>query len=59
MPRASTCAATRTQAQKIAEAEQELEIDELRAFEEKMYGDIWNKEDYLNWMFENLTAIKP
>ena len=23
-----------------------------------MYGDIWNKEDYLNWMYENLTAIK-
>lgn len=45
-------------AQEIAQAEEELEIDELRAFEEKMYGDIWNKEDYLNWMFENLTAIK-
>lgn len=35
-----------------------MDIDELRAFEEKMYGDIWNKEDYLNWMYENLTAIK-
>lgn len=35
-----------------------LDIEELRAFEEKMYGDIWNKEDYLNWMYENLTAIK-
>ena len=23
-----------------------------------MYGDIWNKEDYLNWMYENLKAIK-
>ena len=45
-------------AQEVAEAEQELELDELRAFEEKMYGDIWNKEDYLNWMFENLHAIK-
>ena len=45
-------------AQQIAEAETELESDELRAFEEKMYGDIWNKEDYLNWMFENLMAIK-
>ena len=31
------------QAQVLAEAEQELELDELRAFEEKMYGDIWNK----------------
>lgn len=28
------------------------------AFEEKMYGDIWQKEDYLNWMYENLLAIK-
>jgi len=45
-------------AQEVADAEQELELDELRAFEEKMYGDIWNKEDYLNWMFENLHAIK-
>ena len=23
-----------------------------------MYGDIWNKEAYLNWMYENLMAIK-
>ncbi len=45
-------------AQVLVEAEAELELDELRAFEEKMYGDIWNKEDYLNWMFENLHAIK-
>ncbi len=35
-----------------------IDFEELRAFEEKMYGDIWNKEDYLNWMYENLTAIK-
>ena len=35
-----------------------VDFEELRAFEEKMYGDIWNKEDYLNWMYENLTAIK-
>lgn len=45
-------------AAQIAQAGAELELDELRAFEEKMYGDIWNKEDYLNWMFENLHAIK-
>ena len=45
-------------AAEVASAEAELELDELRAFEEKMYGDIWNKEDYLNWMFENLHAIK-
>lgn len=45
-------------AAKLKKAEEELEIEELRAFEEKMYGDIWNKEDYLNWMYENLMAIK-
>lgn len=45
-------------AEAIAQAEQELEIEELRAFEEKMYGDVWDKEKYLNWMYENLMAIK-
>lgn len=45
-------------AEKIAKADEKLDIEELRAFEEKMYGDIWNKEDYLNWMYENLFAIK-
>lgn len=45
-------------AEKVAKAEAELEIDELKAFEETMYGDIWKKEDYLNWMYENLQAIK-
>jgi len=45
-------------ADQIAQAEAQLDNDELRAFEEKMYGDIWNKEDYLNWMYENLSAIK-
>ena len=42
----------------IAQAEQEVNIDELKAFEEKMYGDVWDKEKYLNWMYENLMAIK-
>ena len=42
----------------ISQAEQELDIDELKAFEEKMYGDVWDKEKYLNWMYENLMAIK-
>ena len=46
----------------IAEAiakEEEIEMNEdFRIFEEKMYGDVWNKEDYLNWMYENLSAIK-
>lgn len=45
-------------AEKIAAAEQQMDIEELKAFEEKMYGDIWQKEDYLNWMYENLVAIK-
>lgn len=42
----------------IAQAESELDIEELKAFEEKMYGDIWDKERYLNWMYENLMAMK-
>ncbi len=45
-------------AKKIKKAEEKLELDELASFEEKMYGDIWSKEDYLNWMYENLMAIK-
>lgn len=45
-------------AEAIAQAEQELNIDELKSFEEKMYGDVWDKEKYLNWMYENLMAIK-
>ena len=45
-------------AQKIKKAEEKMEMEELVAFEEKMYGDIWSKEDYLNWMYENLMAIK-
>lgn len=42
----------------IEQAEEELGDDDFRAFEEKMYGDIWDKERYLNWMYENLMAIK-
>ena len=45
-------------AKAIAQAENELDVDELKAFEEKMYGDVWDKERYLNWMYENLMAIK-
>ena len=45
-------------AEAIKKAEEELDVEELRSFEEKMYGDIWNKESYLNWMYENLLAIK-
>lgn len=42
----------------IAEAELQLDNSDMLAFEEKMYGDIWDKERYLNWMYENLMAIK-
>lgn len=45
-------------AEAVAKAETELDNDELRAFEETMYGDVWDKELYLNWMYENLLAIK-
>ena len=45
-------------AEKIKKAAEEMQDDELKAFEEKMYGDVWNKEAYLNWMYENLCAIK-
>lgn len=45
-------------AKALQKAERELEDDELKAFEEKMYGDIWDKEKYLNWMYENLMAIR-
>lgn len=46
---------------KIAQAIEQAQIEmgeDFQSFEEKMYGDIWNKENYLNWMYENLTAIK-
>lgn len=45
-------------AEAISQAETELDIDELKTFEETMYGDVWDKEKYLNWMYENLVAIK-
>lgn len=45
-------------AEAILKAESELDIEEFRTFEEKMYGDVWDKERYLNWMYENLMAIK-
>jgi adenine-specific DNA-methyltransferase len=45
-------------AAEMAAAEAELGAEGLRAFEEKMYGDIWDKEKYLNWIYENLMAIK-
>ena len=45
-------------AEAIAQVEQNLDIEELQSFEEKMYGDVWDKEKYLSWMYENLMAIK-
>ena len=45
-------------AEAIAQAEQELDIADLKSFEEKMYGDVWDKEKYLSWMYENLMAIR-
>ena len=42
----------------IAQAEEELDLPDLKSFEEKMYGDVWDKEKYLAWMYENLVAIK-
>lgn len=45
-------------AEAIKQAETELDNEDLSNFEEKMYGDVWDKERYLNWMYENLVAIK-
>lgn len=45
-------------AEAISQAESELDVEEMKTFEEKMYGDVWDKERYLNWMYENLMAIK-
>lgn len=45
-------------AKAIRTAEEEVTGDESRALEEKMYGDVWDKEKYLNWMYDNLVAIK-
>lgn len=45
-------------AEAIIKAEQQLDVEEMKSFEEKMYGDVWKKEDYLNWMYQNLCAIK-
>jgi adenine-specific DNA-methyltransferase len=45
-------------AEAIKAAETKLDDVELKSFKEKLYGDIWDKERYLNWMYENLMAIK-
>lgn len=35
-----------------------LENENISIGEEVMYGDIWQKEDYLNWLYERLLAIR-
>jgi len=35
-----------------------LESKDNAIGEEIMYGDIWQKEDYLNWLYERLLAIR-
>ena len=35
-----------------------IENDENSIGEEIMYSDIWQKEDYLNWLYERLLAIR-
>jgi len=35
-----------------------FENDSASIGEEIMYGDIWQKEDYLNWLYERLLAIR-
>jgi len=36
----------------------EIDNDSNPIGEEVMYGDIWQKEDYLNWLYERLLVIK-
>ena len=36
----------------------DIEKEDNTIGEEIMYGDIWQKEDYLNWLYERLLAIK-
>lgn len=36
----------------------QVEADDNTIGEEIMYGDIWQKEDYLNWLYERLLAIR-
>jgi len=36
----------------------EIETEDNSIGEEVMYGDIWQKEDYLNWLYERLLAIR-
>ena len=36
----------------------EAQLSSDAGWEQKFYGDIWSKSDYLNWMMENLAAIR-
>ena len=36
----------------------EMDNEDATIGEEIMYGDIWQKEDYLNWLYERLLGIK-
>lgn len=45
-------------AKKLIESQTELNIKEYREIEEKLYGDRWNLEKYIAWMYENLLAIR-
>ena len=38
--------------------ESAIPTDDASIGEEVMYGDIWQKEDYLNWLYERLLVIK-
>ncbi len=38
--------------------ETKFDNDDNSIGEEIMYGDIWQKEDYLNWLYERLLAIR-
>jgi len=40
------------------EEKSKVEAEDNTIGEEVMYGDIWQKEDYLNWIYERLLAIK-
>lgn len=46
------------QEQLQSQAGEEVDNKDLQTLEETMYGDIWQKEDYLNWLYERLLAIK-
>ena len=44
--------------EEVRKATQLIDSSDIRTFEEKMYGDFWDKEKYLNWIYENIVAIK-